>query len=152
MQKTEDPWIRNVKDEGIMAATASLGLIYLWDINGCSSVISDYLDLKDGFAKAGACIGIGLANSGIWSEVDPAKGMLEDVLENTKENCVKLGAIMGLGLAYAGTARDDLTELISNTWEIVDCPTDIGVNTALSLAMINVGKCNEEVVNSILDT
>lgn len=111
MQKTDDPWIRNVKDDGIIAATASLGFVYLWDINGCSSVISDYLELKDGFAKAGACIGIGLANSGVWSDVDPAKALLEESLES-KENSVKMGATMGLGLAYAGTAREDFLESI----------------------------------------
>ena len=134
-----------------MAATASLGMIYLWDINGCSSKISDYLDLKDGWHKAGACIGIGLANSGIWSDVDPAKAILEEQLES-KEESVQMGAIMGLGLAYAGSGRQDLVELISSYLDNTETSTTISTNTALALGLITVGKMNEDVINSILGT
>lgn len=55
-----DPWIANVKKEGIMAATAQLGLINLWDSDGADEQLADYLNLKDGYAKAGACLGIGI--------------------------------------------------------------------------------------------
>jgi len=129
MQKENENWLTHVKDDGIMAATASLGFIYLWDINGCSSKISDYLDLKDGFHKAGACIGIGLANSGIWSDIDPAKAILEENLDS-KEECVRMGAIMGLGLAYAGSGRADLVELISPALDNHETTTTIGANSA----------------------
>ena len=106
LMSKEEPWIANVSKEGIMAATASLGLINLWDIDGCTEAISDYLDVKDGYAKAGACMGLGLASTGIWSETDTAKGLLEDYLESPDMH-VKLGSAVGLGLAYAGTARED---------------------------------------------
>lgn len=145
----KEPWIHSVKDAGIMAATASLGLIFLWDFHGCSSAISDYLDMKDGWAKAGALLGIGLSNSGVWSELDPAKAILEDNLESSEE-CVKKGAIVGLGLAYAGTAREEFLETITPHLNDTENSNVLGVNSALSLALIHVGKCNEEVVNSIL--
>jgi len=151
MQKEDENWLQSVKDDGVMAATASLGMIYLWDINGCSSKISDYLDLKDGWHKAGACIGIGLANSGIWSDVDPAKAILEEQLES-KEESVQMGAIMGLGLAYAGSGRQDLVELISSYLDNTETSTTISTNTALALGLITVGKMNEDVINSILGT
>lgn len=147
----KEPWIHSVKDSGIMAATASLGLIFLWDFHGCSSAISDYLDMKDGYAKAGALLGIGISNSGTWSELDPAKAILEDSLESP-ELCVKKGAIIGLGLAYAGTAREEFLETISPHLNDTANDNTIGVNAALSLALIHVGKCNEEVVNSILSS
>jgi 26S proteasome regulatory subunit N1 len=147
----KEPWIHSVKDTGIMAATASLGLIFLWDFHGCSSAISDYLDMKDGYAKAGALLGIGISNSGTWSELDPAKAILEDSLESP-ELCVKKGAIIGLGLAYAGTAREEFLETISPHLNDTANDNTIGVNAALSLALIHVGKCNEEVVNSILSS
>lgn len=149
LMQEKEPWIANVKKEGILAATASLGLIYLWDVEGCEEAIADYLDLKDGYAKAGACIGIGISNSGIWSEMDPAKALLEEYLESDN-NTVKMGSAIGLGLAYAGTAREDLQEIL--------CPIvldeDVGVETAafaaVSLGLIYVSRCDEEVVNTIL--
>jgi len=149
--QTDDPWISNVKQEGIMSAVASLGLIYLWDVDGCEEKISDYFNVKDGYAKAGACIGFGLANSGVWNELDQAKALLEEHLES-KDATVKLGAAIGLGIAYAGTARAEFLETL--------CPIildeSVGVETAafaaLSLGLIFVSKCEEEVVNSILTT
>ena len=149
LMSAKDPWIAHLKNEGLLAATASLGMINLWNVEESTSSISDYLDLKDGWAKAGACIGIGIANSGVWSDVDPAKAILEEHL-NSKDHSVKLGAAMGLGLAYAGTAREDFREVL--------CPiiTDLGIGTdtagfaALSLGLIFVSKCDEEVANTIL--
>lgn len=151
LMQAKDPWISHLKNEGILAATASVGMINLWNMEESNSAISDYLDLKDGWAKAGACIGVGIANSGIWSDVDPAKAILEENLES-KEPCVKMGAAMGLGLAYAGTAREDFRDVL--------CPiiTDLGIGSdtagfaALSLGLIFVSKCDEEVVNTILTT
>jgi len=40
-------------------------LIHMWNFEEFSSVISDYFDLKDGMAKAGACIALGLTTTGI---------------------------------------------------------------------------------------
>ena len=79
---------------------ASLGLIHLWNFEEFSASISDYFDLKDGFAKAGACIAIGLSTSGVWDENDPAWAFLEDAFQS-EEEIMKLGASMGLGLGYA---------------------------------------------------
>ena len=149
LMQEKDPWIANVKKEGILAATASLGMIYLWDIDGCEEHISDYLDLKDGWAKAGACIGFGISNSGIWSELDQAKGLLEDLLESDTDS-VKLGAAIGLGIAYAGTAREDFLESLAPMILDEEVGTDTAAFAALSLGLIFVSRCEEEVVNTIL--
>ena len=145
----KEPWLSSVKEEGLLAATASIGLINLWNNEESSNNLSDYFDLKDGWAKAGACVGIGIANSGVWSEIDPAKALLEENLES-KEKVVKMGAAMGLGLAYAGTAREEFRTSL--------CPiiTDFGIGTdtagfaALSLGLIFVSKCDEEVIDTLL--
>jgi 26S proteasome regulatory subunit N1 len=42
---TDSPWIYKVKNEGLIAAAASLGMIYLWDPEGGSNHINEYLDL-----------------------------------------------------------------------------------------------------------
>lgn len=153
LMSKDEPWIANVSKEGIMAATASLGMIHLWDVDGCTEAISDYLDVKDGYAKAGACMGLGLASTGIWSETDTAKGLLEDYLESDDEH-VKLGAAVGLGLAYAGTAREDFLEMEKLTEMITDLNIgpDSAAFAALSLGLIFVSKCNEEVSNTIISS
>lgn len=59
-----------------MTAVGTLGLIYMWNFEEFSSVISDYFDLKDGYAKAGACIALGLTTTGIRDENDPTLALL----------------------------------------------------------------------------
>ena len=53
LQKKEGDtaWIYKVKNEGIIAATASLGMIYQFDIENGASACSEYMDLTDGFSK-----------------------------------------------------------------------------------------------------
>lgn len=108
-ENNQDPWTDKVRRDGLIAAVASIGLVDLWDHDqGCNDV-APFLSLSDGFAKQGACIGIGLFCSGVTSEVDPAKGLLMEHI-NGNENDSKLGSVIGLGIAYAGSARDDITE------------------------------------------
>lgn len=152
MQKDE-PWIASVQKEGILAATASLGLIYLWDVDACTDVISDYLDVKDGYAKGGACMGLGMASSGIWSDSDTAKGLLEDFL-TSDDASVQLGSAVGLGLAYAGTAREDFLEEEGLMYLISDLNIgpDVAGFAAVSLGLIFVSKSNEELINTVLSS
>lgn len=63
-----------------MSAVGTLGLIHMWNFEEFSNVISDYFDLKDGYAKAGACIALGLSTSGVWDENDTARALLEESL------------------------------------------------------------------------
>ena len=87
-----------------MSTVASLGLVYFWNFEECSAILSEYLDLKDGFAKAGACIALGLSNCGVYDENDPVKAFLLEFIEST-EDCMKLGSAIGLGIAYASSGR-----------------------------------------------
>ena len=84
MVDQEQLWVYKVKEDGITSASASLGLIFLWDPANGVNYINEYLDLADGVAKKGACIAFGLFNSGILDESDPAKAILEERI-NAKE-------------------------------------------------------------------
>jgi 26S proteasome regulatory subunit N1 len=142
-------WITRVKDAGVMSTVASLGLIYLWNFDECSSVLAEYFDLKDGYAKAGACIALGLSTSGIWNESDPAKAMLEDAIQS-EEFSVKLGASIGLGLAYAASSRTDLRDTFESIINDENLSIDVCGCAALSLALIFVADCDADVSNTIL--
>lgn len=145
----DKPWVSRVKDEGIMSTVASLGLVYMWDFEAASEVLSEYLGLKDGFHKAGACIALGLATSGVWDENDPAKALLLDCIESTDAS-VKLGATIGLGLAYTGSSRGDFKEMLEALINDENLPIETSACAALSQALINVADCDEDVSNSIL--
>jgi 26S proteasome regulatory subunit N1 len=56
---------------------------------------------------------IGIVNSGIKNECDPVGAILRDKLESVLKHDGKIGALMGLSFAYAGSAREDLLESIS---------------------------------------
>lgn len=148
-KKEEKLWIQRVKDKGIMSTVASLGLIYLWNFEEFQVKLSDYLDLKDGYAKAGSCIALGLSASGVWDESDPAMAILMDAMESTEE-CMKLGAAIGLGLAYATSSREEFKEPLAELINDENLQIETSVSAALSLSLIFVSECDEDVINTIL--
>lgn len=71
-----------------------------------------YLYTNDYNIKAGALLAIGLVNCGIRNECDPALALLSDYV-SSENATLRIGAILGLGLAYAGSQRSDVTELLT---------------------------------------
>jgi 26S proteasome regulatory subunit N1 len=59
-KESEAAWIFKVKQEGLIAATASLGLIFQFDPENGAIANSEYTELEDGFARMGANFAIGL--------------------------------------------------------------------------------------------
>ena len=112
----------------MVAATASLGLILLWDVDGGLVQIDKYLYSTEDPIKAGALLACGIVNSGIKTDCDPALALLSDyVLHQTL--LLRKGSTLGLGksqnesfyvgkkhynigIAYAGTNRDDVIQMI----------------------------------------
>lgn len=64
-------WIFKNKDHGKTSATASLGLISLWDVEGGLPLIDKYLYSNDNAIVAGALLATGLENCGVQNENDP---------------------------------------------------------------------------------
>ncbi len=63
-----------------------------------------------------------------------------------------LGAIIGLGLAYAGTAREDFLETLTPIVCEVNHSLEMSALAALSLGLIFVGTRNEDVSTMIIET
>lgn len=81
------------------------------------------------------------------SELDPAKAMLSEYLEGN-DLFAKRGSVIGLGMAYAGSAKEDLLEDLIPM--VVDTSSnEIGAYAALSLGLIFVGTSDENVSNAI---
>jgi len=109
------------------------------------------MESGDDYIVAGSYIAIGVVNSGIKNETDPVFAILLEKLESPKQ-LHKIGALIGLSLAYAGSARNDLLEAISPI--ILDSSNTLELQAiaALSIGMIYVGTCDEDAAQSILQT
>ena len=53
----------------------------------------------------------GIVNTGVKNDCDPALALLSDYVDHAS-SIMTIGAIFGLGLAYAGSNRSDLVELL----------------------------------------
>ncbi|XP_014670026.1 PREDICTED: 26S proteasome non-ATPase regulatory subunit 2-like [Priapulus caudatus] len=144
-------WLYKNKDHGMLSATASLGLILLWDVDGGLTQIDKYLYSSEDYIKSGALLACGIVNSGVRNECDPALALLSDyVLHNS--NVMRIGAIIGLGLAYAGSDREDVLSLLLPVLADAKSNMEVVGMAALSCGMIAVGSCNSEVTSTILQT
>ncbi|MPC72854.1 26S proteasome non-ATPase regulatory subunit 2 [Portunus trituberculatus] len=66
----------------MLSATASLGLILLWDVDGGLTQIDKYLYSSENFIKSGALLACGIVNSGVRNECDPALALLSDYISH----------------------------------------------------------------------
>ncbi|KAJ8299161.1 hypothetical protein KUTeg_023221 [Tegillarca granosa] len=110
-------WIYKNKDHGMLSATASLGLILLWDVDGGLTQIDKYLYSSDDFIKLLA----------VWQ-------------------------LVNLGLAYAGSNREDVLTLILPVLGDSKSSMEVVGMASLSCGLISVGSCNGDVTSTILQT
>ncbi|EHY52867.1 proteasome regulatory particle base subunit [Exophiala dermatitidis] len=144
------PWVWKTKDDGMMSTTASLGMLKQWDVEGSLDTIDQFQQLSEEPIKAGALLAYGVVNSGVRMEGDPVISLLsdDDVLERGKPT-TRLAAIMGLGLSYAGSNREDLLEYLLPIVEDGSLEMRLSAMAAVSLGMIFVGSSNHQVAEAI---
>jgi 26S proteasome regulatory subunit N1 len=127
-------------------------MILLWDIDEGLSKIDKYMEATDDYVVAGSYMAMGLINSGIKNECDPVFAVLSEKL--TEENNLnrKIGALLGLSFTYAGSAREDLLEIISPIILDTSNPIELSAIASLVLGLIFVGTCDNDAADSILGT
>nr|CAD7453137.1 unnamed protein product [Timema tahoe] len=142
-------WIYRNKEHGKMSAAASLGLIHLWDVDGGLSPIDRYLYSNDDYITSGALLALGIVNCGVRNECDPAQALLMDYVLHSS-NTLRIGSILGLGLAYAGSCRQDVVELIVPVLGDSHSTREAVAIAALACSLITVGFGSSEVTSPIL--
>lgn len=151
---TEDDsnsWVYKNKDAGMLSATASIGMIHQWNVDVGLGVIFRFMESQDNNIKAGAALAVGIVNSGVRSETDPALALLSDEQYlHSKVPQIKKMSIMGLGLAYAGSQGEGLRELLVPILADSSLELDISAMAALALGMIFVGSGDGDVAGVIL--
>lgn len=144
-------WLYKNKEHGMLSATASLGLILLWDVDGGLTPIDKYLYSAEDYIKSGALLACGIVNCGVRNECDPALALLSDYVLHTS-NIMRIGAILGLGLAYAGSNRQAVLSLLFPVFNDPKSNTEVIGMAALACGLISVGSCNPEVTDTIVQT
>lgn len=144
-------WLFKNKEHGMLSATASLGLVLLWDVDGGLTPIDKYLYSSEDHIKSGALLACGIVNCGVRNECDPALALLSDyVLHNT--NIMRLGAIVGLGLAYVGSNREAVLSLLTPVFTDAKSNMEVIGMAGLACGMIAVGSGNPDVTSTIIQT
>lgn len=142
-------WIFKNKDHGKISATASLGLITLWDVEGGLPQIDKYLYSTDSYVVAGALLAIGIVNCGVQNENDPAFALISDYVSNA-DTTIRCGAILGLGLAYAGAQREEVAELLTPLVADAEVPMEVAGLAGLALGLVFTSSAKDDVVMALL--
>jgi len=146
-------WVWKTKDDGMLSTTASLGMLVRWDIESGLDQIDKYTYASEDQIKAGALLAIGILNSGVRIDAEPALALLSgDENIGSKNVPTRMASIMGLGLACAGTNKDDLLELLLPIVEDTSLEMQVSAMAALSLGLIFVGSSNDRVSEAIITT
>ena len=144
-------WIFRNKSSGKMAAAASLGMVLLWDVEGGLPKVDRYLYASDHMVVSGALLAFGIIASGITDEVDPAFAVLSEYVENDDDH-VKIGAIWGLGIAYAGRAKEDVKEILLPVIGNPDVSMELSSMAALAAGLCYAGTADGELVEIMLQS
>ncbi|XP_017779189.1 PREDICTED: 26S proteasome non-ATPase regulatory subunit 2-like [Nicrophorus vespilloides] len=141
-------WIYRNKENGMLSATASLGLVHLWDVDGGLTPIDKYLYSNDELIKSGALLALGIVNCRVRNECDPALALLADFISD-KSSAIRNSAVLGLGLAYVGTDRQDVTSLLIVAVENATTAENFAT-ACLAIGLVCANTCNAEASNAIL--
>jgi 26S proteasome regulatory subunit N1 len=130
-----------------LCVTASFGLS-LWDTDLGLSHVDKYTYSSEEYIKAGVLLATGILNSR-HTEADVATGHIDEYADN-KSVPLKTSAIMGLGLAYTGSHREDLLQLLIP--HVSDDGVSIEIVSLVTLVpeFIFVGSKNSEITGTIL--
>ena len=147
-------WVWKTKDDGMMATAASMGMLAQWDLLGVGlEKVNPFLDHEDNQIKAGGYLAVGIMNSGIRDDTDSTLSLLGvDESLGSKSVQVRMASIMGLGLAYANSNREDVLELLLPIVEDTSLDMQLSAMAALSLGLIFVGSSNDRVSEAIITT
>lgn len=141
-------WLHRQRDHCMLSATASLGLLMLWDVDSGLAAIDKYLYAGEENIKAGALLACGIVSCGVKNECDPAFALLHEHVES-KQVTSKIGAIVGLGLAYAGSNRSDIINVLTPVLHDPSSTSELRGLAALSCGLIAVGSANGEVTSNV---
>ncbi|CRK19948.1 hypothetical protein BN1708_003236 [Verticillium longisporum] len=155
VEEDKESWVWKTKGDGMMSTVASLGTLLQWDVENALDKIDKYTYAPEPEIMAGAMLAIGITNTGVRLDSEPALALLgdNDKLRNPDTNpLVTTACLMGLGLSYAGSNKEDLLEILLPIITDSSVEMRISAMAALSCGLIFVGSSNPEVSEAIVTT
>lgn len=149
MSDPDANWIYHNMEHGMMSAAASVGMIRLWDVDSGWHEIDKYLYVNQEYVRAGAMLAIGLLSANVRHDVDPPLAMLEEHISSDLPS-IRHGAIVGLGLAYAGTEKKEIKDFLLPIVMDGDISADTASLAALSLGLTFIGSADEDLSDALL--
>ncbi|KAI0478953.1 armadillo-type protein [Xylariaceae sp. FL0804] len=151
VEQDKESWVWKTKEEGMMSTVASLGTLLMWDVENGLDKIDKFTYNSEPQIQAGAMLAIGIMNSGVRIDSDPALALLgdQDKLSH-KDPLVRTASIMGLGLSYAGSQREELMEFLLPIIQDSSQDMQVSAMAALSCGMIFVGSGNSEISEALV--
>lgn len=149
----KETWVWKTKADGMMSTVASMGTLMLWDVENGLDKIDKYTYSSDPEICAGAMLAIGVMNSGICVDSEPTLALLGDAEKLHHSNpLIRTACLMGLGLSYAGSNKEELLELLLPIISDSSQDMQISAMAALACGFIFVGSSHPEVSEAIVTT
>ena len=160
MTPEDSTWLSRNKDDAKLAVAASVGMLHLWNEDEISAA-DKFLHAADENVRAGGLLALGLIGTGLTSDTDPVYAVLSEYLDTTSStagvndkpvtNRVKASSIFALGVAYSGTGREDVAELLYPYLQDAEHGMELATHAALSLGFILAGTGAELAAAVIVD-
>lgn len=144
-------WIYRTKASGMISATASIGSIYQWNIDEGLPALDRYTYSNDDVIKAGSILGTGIISANINDEAEVSLGLLQEYVLDPKK-IFQTSAINGLGIAYAGSANEEVLNLLLPLISDTDISLEASCLASLALGHVFVGTCHGDITSAILQT
>ncbi|KUI55137.1 26S proteasome regulatory subunit rpn-1 [Cytospora mali] len=153
VDKDTNSWVWKTKDEGMMSTVASLGTLLLWDVENGLDQIDKYTYSEEPQIMAGAMLAIGIMNAGVKMDSEPVLALLGESEKLEHPNpLVRVASIMGLGLTYAGSNKEELLEKLLPIINDTSQDMRISAMAALACGLIFVGTSHPDVTEAIITT
>jgi 26S proteasome regulatory subunit N1 len=152
VEKDADSWIWKTREEGQLSTTASLGLLLQWDSELGLDKIDKYIRSAEEQIKNGGLLAVGIMFAGVRDPHDAPLAILSEDATESKSTLTRVASIMGLGLVYAGSNKDELADLLLPIVSDTTIDMQISAMAALSLGLIFVGSSNGDINAAIVET
>jgi len=153
VEKDKESWVWKTKEEGMMSTVASLGTLLMWDIENGLDQVDKYTYLEEEQIQAGAYLAIGIMHSGVRLDSEPAMALLADNDKlNHKNPLIRVAAIMGLGLSYAGSNKEELLAYLLPIISDTSQEMRVSAMAALACGLVFVGSSHAEAGEAIIMT
>ena len=150
LSKKDSDWVFKNKEEGLTCMLAGLGLVNIWDYLEGPGKLYEYAGNKemDTYKRAGRNLGLGISLSNIHDDNDIAVAVLLEEIQDKNLN-VKISALLGLGLAAAGTQNEKLFNPLLDVFQDFSFGFEVSAFVSLALGLIFIGSSSEDVFNEL---